>query len=136
LDSVRDEDKNAYCLTVNGGTTEHLIDQENAFRVMHDLTKVGGLMLHQVPFLGSIDHGFFNYNPNFFTALARFNSYDILGIWLCPGGTYSLIPWSDAMVKNLKASVNPDYYAILYCLFRKSNHLDFCVPFQKGYETS
>ena len=64
FDQVSDEDRGAYCLTMNSGTTEHLFDQENAFRVAHDLTRVGGLMIHSVPFVGNIDHGFFNYNLN------------------------------------------------------------------------
>jgi len=134
LDTVIDEDRNAYCLTVNAGTTEHLIDQENVFRVMHDLTRTGGLMLHGVPFLGGIDHGFFNYNPNFFSALAKFNAYEVLGLWVCPVGTFMLMPWSDSMVKHLKAATDPEYYVLLYCLLRKTNDVAFCVPFQGGYE--
>lgn len=135
LDSVSKEDRNAFCLTVNAGTTEHLIDQENAFRIAHDLTRSGGLMLHQVPFLGGIDHGFFNYNPNFFSALAKFNAYELLGLWLSPVGTFTLIPWSDSMVKHLKATTDPEYYVLLYCLLRKTNDLEFCVPFQGSYES-
>ena len=59
LDQVEEKDKLANCFVVNGGTTEHLFDQANAFRIAHDLTKKDGLMLHQLPFLGCIDHGFF-----------------------------------------------------------------------------
>ena len=135
-DIVSQEDRNAFCLTVNAGTTEHLIDQENAFRIMHDLTRSGGLMLHQVPFLGGIDHGFFNYNPNFFTALAKFNAYEVLGLWLCPVGTSALVPWSDSMVRHLKAATDPEYYVLLYCLLRKTNNMEYCVPFQSGYESA
>jgi hypothetical protein len=135
LDTVSKEDRNAFCLTVNAGTTEHLIDQENVFRIVHDLTRRGGLMLHAVPFLGGIDHGFFNYNPNFFSALAKFNSYELLGLWLSPVGTFTLMPWSDSMVKHLKAATDPEYYVLLYCLLRKTNDLEFCIPFQSGYES-
>lgn len=135
FDAVTSEDRNAYCLTVNAGTTEHLIDQENVFRIVHDLTRSGGLMLHAVPFLGGIDHGFFNYNPNFFTALARFNSYEVLGLWLGPVGSFSLMPFSESMVQHLRAATDPKYYVLLYCLMRKTNQQEFCVPFQTGYET-
>ena len=31
FDHVEEGDKNAYCLTVNAGTSEHLIDQKNIF---------------------------------------------------------------------------------------------------------
>ena len=135
LDDLEDEDKQAYCLTVNGGTTEHLLDQRNAFKIMHELTKDGGLMIHQVPFLGSVDHGFFNYNPNFFLALARFNAYEVMGLWICPSGTFSLIPWSKSILKHLKAAQDPTLSVLLYCVYRKTNNLEFCIPFQDGYES-
>ena len=37
LDSVDSADRNAYCLCVNAGTTEHLMDQNNAFKIVHHL---------------------------------------------------------------------------------------------------
>ena len=52
-------------LVVNAGTTEHVVNQDNAFRVMHDLTKVGGVMMHEVPAGGMLTHGVVGYNPQF-----------------------------------------------------------------------
>jgi hypothetical protein len=45
--------KAAFDLVVNAGTTEHVVTQDNAFRVIHDLTKAGGVMLHELPGGGS-----------------------------------------------------------------------------------
>lgn len=132
LDQVMDEDRGAYCLTVNSGTTEHLVDQRNAFCIVHDLTRAGGLMIHSVPFVGSIDHGFFNYNPNFFRALARFNSYEVLGLWVMPYGIASLIPWNENTSRYLELSGRGN--SSLYCLLRKEYDQVFCTPFQNGYE--
>jgi hypothetical protein len=53
--------RDAFDLVINAGTTEHVSNQENAFRVIHDLTKRGGMMNHEVPAGGMIDHGFFSY---------------------------------------------------------------------------
>lgn len=66
-----------YVLTTNHGTTEHLIGQDNAFRLLHDLTAVGGFMMHTVPCTGQVNHGFFSYSPIFFFSLARANAYTI-----------------------------------------------------------
>ena len=66
-----------FSLTTNHGTTEHLIGQDNAFRLMHDLTTVGGYMMHTLPCTGQVNHGFFSYSPLFFYALAEANQYEI-----------------------------------------------------------
>jgi hypothetical protein len=67
-----------YDLVTNFGTTEHVINQLNAFKVIHDLTAVGGVMIHELPTQGLLDHGFFNYNPKFFRFLGENNGYETL----------------------------------------------------------
>ena len=62
-------------LIINTGTTEHVANQGNAFRVIHDLSAVGGLMYHEVP-AGSWDHGLINYGPRFFQCLQQQNDYE------------------------------------------------------------
>ena len=74
-DVVPDEHRGAYRLVTNFGTTEHVANQLNAFKIIHDLTAVGGLMMHGVPAQGMFNHGLFNYNPKFFWMLARSNGY-------------------------------------------------------------
>ena len=65
-------------LVTNFGTTEHVINQLNAFKIIHDLTAVGGIMIHELPSQGEINHAFFNYHPKFFDRLAHSNDYDVL----------------------------------------------------------
>ncbi|MGC1354492.1 MAG: methyltransferase domain-containing protein [Xanthobacteraceae bacterium] len=67
-----------YDLVTNFGTTEHVANQLNAFRVIHNLTKPGGIMIHQMPAQGSPTHGLINYNLKFFWILAKSNGYRIL----------------------------------------------------------
>src|SRR5262245_37150403 len=50
FDSVPLQARGKYGLTTNHGTTEHVLDQRNAFKMIHDFTKAGGLMLHALPF--------------------------------------------------------------------------------------
>lgn len=67
-------------LVTNCGTTEHVANQLNAFKVIHDLAAVGGVMLHYVPAQGFVDHGLINYTPKFFWHLARSNGYKWLDV--------------------------------------------------------
>ena len=82
-----------------------------------------------------MEHGFFNYQPNFFESLARYNSYKLLGIWVGPGWqAASLIPWEpdilDYMVINSKTT------HLLVALLQKMYDKPFSVPFQGVYEPS
>jgi len=62
-------------LVTNCGTTEHIANQVNAMKVIHDLTAVGGVMIHNLPAQGYLNHGLVNYNPKFFWALSAANAY-------------------------------------------------------------
>ena len=65
-------------VVTNHGTSEHIFNQWNCFRVINDLTKPGGLMIHIVPCKGYPRHGFFRYDSLFFEELARENKYKML----------------------------------------------------------
>ncbi len=69
-------------LIVNFGTTEHLMNQFNAYKVMHEAAKPGAYMFHQVPSTGYINHGYFCYNALMFKELAEANGYEIVDLWL------------------------------------------------------
>ncbi len=134
FDQVPQEHRGKYGLTSNHGTTEHLLDQRNAFKMIHDLTAPGGLMLHALPFTVHLEHGFFNYQPNLFEALARFNSYETLGIWVGPDWTLSsLVPWESRLLDYL--TLNAKTTHLLVVLQRKLHDKEFCVPVQAVYET-
>ena len=77
----------AFELVLNFGTTEHLLNQYNAFRVMHDSTRVGGYIVHSLPGVGYSNHGYFTYTPRCFFDLAGYNEYEIADFWFeGPGG--------------------------------------------------
>jgi hypothetical protein len=65
-------------LVMNMGTTEHVANQIQAFKIIHDVTAVGGLMYHNLPFQGYQTHGLINYTPKFFWMLCRSNEYEFL----------------------------------------------------------
>ena len=69
-------------LVTNNGTGEHVFNQLSLFENTHNLTRPGGCMIHCLPCYRWIDHGFYNYNPNLFTALATANNYRVSHLWL------------------------------------------------------
>jgi hypothetical protein len=71
----------AFELVFNFGTTEHLLNQYNAFRIVHDSTRVGGYMVHSLPGAGYSNHGYFTYTPRCFFDLAGYNEYEIADFW-------------------------------------------------------
>jgi hypothetical protein len=74
---VPDVDKGQFHLITNQGTSEHVADQMNLFRAVHDYAAVGATMLHAVPFTGYYNHGLYSYHPLFFVFLAHANDYEI-----------------------------------------------------------
>jgi hypothetical protein len=91
-DAAPDSEKGRYQLVTNFGTTEHIANQLNAFRVIHDLTAPGGLMFHEVPAQGMFNHGLINYNPKFFWMLARSNAYETLHLDFLGDDAYYNLP--------------------------------------------
>jgi hypothetical protein len=82
--------RGAFDFAINAGTTEHIANQGCAFAVIHGFVRTGGLMYHQVPAGGHIDHGFFCYRPNFFHQLAKSNDYEIVHMALASFGEFEL----------------------------------------------
>ncbi len=65
-------------LVTNFGTTEHVFNQLRAFQTIHELSKPGGFMYHDLPMAGFFDHALFRYDPLFFRALVSANDYEVL----------------------------------------------------------
>jgi hypothetical protein len=100
---------------------------------MHDFCRPGGLMLHAVPFTVHLEHGFFNYQPNFFSALGKYNDYETMGIWIGPDWQLgSLIPWEQGLLEFLVLNAKTTH--LLVALQRKTRDRPFGIPFQGIYE--
>jgi hypothetical protein len=78
FDSAPPEAIGKYQLVTNYGTTEHVANQLNAFKIIHDLTSVAGVMVHELPAQGHVNHGLVSYNFNFFWMLSRSNGYKVV----------------------------------------------------------
>lgn len=113
-----------YDLVTNLGTTEHLINQASVFKLMHDLTRVGGILFNLLP-MAQHNHGFFNYNPCLFEWMAHSNAYKILGLYTSKDLLFyqqqDLIPYGGRLL--------PDHEYI-FCVMRKTSASDFVNPAQ------
>lgn len=90
-DAVPAEFAGRFDLVLNFGTTEHLLNQYNAFKVMHDSTKVGGYIVHSLPCVGYYNHGYFTYTPRCMFDLAGYNEYEVVDFRLeGPAGSNDL----------------------------------------------
>jgi SAM-dependent methyltransferase len=71
--------KNKYDIVTNCGTIEHVDNQYEGFKNIHNLCRVGGLMVHALPVNYYWNgHGLFQYYKEFFDKIAPLCSYDIL----------------------------------------------------------
>jgi hypothetical protein len=87
-------------LVTNFGTTEHVANQLNAFKLIHDFTALDGLMLHALPMQGMLNHGLVNYTPKFFWMLARSNGYR--WIYMSLGGGEAQYDLPDNIVEAIR----------------------------------
>jgi SAM-dependent methyltransferase len=78
---ISDAAKASFDIVLNFGTSEHVINQLNTFRVIHDALKVGGIAFHQLPSTGWANHGYFCYHPRLFNDLRIANNYEEKDIW-------------------------------------------------------
>ena len=135
FDSIPPEHKGKYNLVTNFGTTEHVANQLNAFKIIHDLTAPNGVMIHELPAQGMFNHGLVNYNPKFFWLLARSNGYKFIHSDFMPSPTYSGLPdnITEFLNSNNLAPLHPfgDYKvadAGIFVVMQKSFDIAFVPP--------
>ena len=96
-------------LVINNGTGEHIFDQMSVFQNMHNMAKVGGLILNVLPLMPCLNHGFYNYNPVLFRDLAIANGYEWGFFWTghSRGNKYEYDPHSNDVWEQARGKKNP-----------------------------
>jgi SAM-dependent methyltransferase len=77
-DQVPDDLRGRFDLIVNAGTTEHVLNQLNALKAIHDLAKPSGLIYSMFLINGYGPHGLLRYCERFVDLLAQANHYTVL----------------------------------------------------------
>jgi len=126
-------------LTTNFGTAEHIFNQAQFFKTMHEATTSGGLMFHSLPNQGCYDHGFYNYHPTFIFDLAEANSYKLLMFSYLDGTERpgKLVPiTSRESYIRIAVEERLARYSGLMFLARKTSAAPFVFPQQAFYSDS
>lgn len=112
-DQPRPAHREGFDCVLNFGTTEHVFNQYNSFKVIHDVTRAGGYMFHQVPTVGYMNHGYWTYSPRTLLELAAANQYIVRAFWVTgPQGASPLdeaiacdeLLWDNALPENFRAA--------------------------------
>lgn len=119
-------------LVLNFGTTEHVLNQWLSFRTIHLLPKIGGVMYHDLPMAGYINHAFFRYDPMFFEQILVANNYKFIGQYIS-GGNIRNTP-----EKLLSQGYPHKTYEDMgiEAIFVKMNDDLFCVPLETSTSLS
>lgn len=137
-------------LVTNHGTSEHIFNQDQCFKNMHNLLRIGGVALHVVPFEGYLNHGYFNYHPSMFIDIAIANQYELIGIWYHSQRTWKrfkyranivplhytddLLSVLDDLCKEGKLVSSPlNNYSLLSVAYRKTSDEGFKRPFDARF---
>ncbi len=122
------EMRSRYDLVTNFGTTEHIINQYLAFKTMHEMAKVGGIIYNELPLAGFHMHGYFSYNPLLFIQLAEANRYEIV-MQAYGKNDRDFVPAPEFM--RLNGFSDAGYYDLgIEFVFRKTTDAPFCVPLE------
>lgn len=126
-------------ITINFGTGEHVFNVAQFFKTLHDLTRPGGIMLHTMPFLGWIDHGFYTFQPTFYWDLAASNRYEMVLFLIQAGEQMIELHRPEDLKEVLTLLLQDDgrlpTNASIYAALQKNEEpQDFCIP-RQGYFT-
>jgi hypothetical protein len=119
---------------INHGTAEHIFNIAQVFRTMHDACADGGLMVHDAPFTGWIDHGFYCLQPTLFYDLAAANCYEVVKVAIHAIEGQQIIPLEcrDHVAQLATAGKLPNN-SQLFVALRKLCDKPFKIPTQGVY---
>lgn len=117
-------------VVINHGTAEHVFNIAQVFASMHTACKVGGLMVHESPFTGWIEHGFYCLQPTLFYDLAASNGYEIVLVAVEEIRSQTII--EIASRDDFAGQTFPDN-SMLFVALRKQSAEPFKLPWQGYY---
>ncbi|TAF00730.1 MAG: hypothetical protein EAZ79_01810 [Oscillatoriales cyanobacterium] len=119
-------------LVTNHGSSEHCFNQYQCFKNIHNLCKAGGVMVHGLPFHGSLNHGFYNYQPCFFVGLAAANNYKLLALSVVDVKSVKPVtPYSPYLVESLTSSIKEP--RLIFVAIQKLSDSEFRIPYDGKY---
>ena len=121
-------------VVINHGTMEHIFNVAQFLLTMHDACADGGLMIHDAPFTGWIDHGFYAFNPTLFYDLAAKNGYEIVTMAMHEIRSRLIVRLENREhIQRLAAVGKVPNNAMLFAVLRKRGNKPFRIPMQGYY---
>ena len=126
-------------LVTNNGTGEHCFHQYNVFLNTHNLCKLGGHIIHVLPFYRFYDHGFYNFHPNLFVSLAAHNQYKLKKLIIASSDCeiyHEFDITKNYFTSNFINNLNVDQYKkdiMIGVTYEKTNFNQFKMPIQQVY---
>lgn len=113
---------------VDSGTTEHIYNIYQSHLNIHNLLKVGGVVIHHLPSNGAIDHGFYQFSPTLFEDMYVMRGYEKITVLLHLKNNDKLFYYENNQIGHymMKKAVY-----ILACA-TKSEKSNIAIP-QQGY---
>jgi hypothetical protein len=133
--------KRQFDLVTNNGTGEHIFNQHSVFRNAHVLSSK--FMVHCLPMLPWVNHGFYNYTPVLFRDLAYANSYRST-VFVANRWGESVMLSDDELFKEKRPKVLEESVqqlavrggVFVVAIFEKTNDSTlFQTPFQGKYQS-
>ena len=122
-------------ITINNGTAEHVFNIGQVFKTIHEQTALNGVMIHEAPFTGWYNHGFFNLQPTLYYDIAAANSYNILGTFCCEHVPPKIIQIDSPLhLLELVEKKEIPTNSVLFVLMRKTSEEPFKYPMQGYYD--
>ena len=125
-------------VVINNGTAEHIFNIAQVFKTIHEHCAAGGVMIHDGPLSGWIDHGFYTPQPTLYFDLAEVNGYEILDVYIAGKGSDEIFQVSKredvhAFAGDERFPKNPMLFTVLK---KASQESPFRVPMQAYYAGS
>lgn len=121
--------------SINHGTAEHIFNIAQVFATMHQWTRPRGLMIHEAPFTGWVDHGFYCLQPTLFWDLAAVNGYEMVGVWVehLASRSYFSVDGREALLERRRCDQLPDNSMLFVVMRKGADDTPFRVPIQGVY---
>jgi hypothetical protein len=125
-----------YECTINNGTAEHIFNIGQFFKTVHESTAPSGLMLHEAPFTGWVNHGFYTLQPTLYMDVGVANGYEPVAMFLIDWKAHRVEPLPDrrailAMIKERGAAQGSTN--LFVALRKPAEERPFAMPFQGYY---
>jgi hypothetical protein len=121
-------------VVINHGTSEHIFNIGQVFKTAHDHCDEGGWMIHDAPFTGWVDHGFYCLQPTLFYDLAHANCYEVAKVAIHEFTSRTIINVdSRTAAAQLANAGKLPANSMLFVAFRKRVDREFRVPMQGYY---